>query len=868
LGESYCAGKQIMKSKRIDSDHYSWDAEPRRFSWKRFLLWTATIGICLLLIGVTAGLVGFEFLRKKYEKRALEFDLDGVRQMEAASVLLDRRGEEIGKLFIQNRNPVAYSAISPWMTKAVVAAEDNRFYDHKGVDWLGVARAAIENYRRGRIAQGASTVTQQLARNSFDMRERTYERKLVEMFLAMRIEREFSKDDIMEAYLNRVYFGSGFYGVEAASRGYFGKPASELGPGEAAMLAGLLRSPQALSPWNNFNAAQASRNLVLRRMRDNGFLSRRELREQMDLPLEVQPRRNPHRVNYAVEMIRQQVVAAIGFERAMNGGYLIETTIDSELQADAERAVLQQLEAIESRPGYPHETLATYRANYSTMEERVNRGEFLRLPRPKYLQGAALVLDNTSGAILAMVGGRDYRHSEYNRATQARRPAGTAFTPLVFAAAYNEGVFPGSVVDDGCIDNRFVMVGGETGILGEWGVERADNEYEGLMTTSMALMKGKNAATVRLGFAIGLERFRQAVEAMGIRSPLRNYANAYLGSSEVTLEELTLAYTNFPTLGRRPERTFIVQAIRAADGALIYEAEPRSVKSISPEAAFQTHAALADIMSKGKGEAAFTRFGLERMPVAGKPGTAYNFTDTYFLGYTGTITCGVWIGFDMPTRIFRGAFGSDLALPVWAKIMNQAAREFPPRGVPRPTTLQPVEVCFRTGLPATPKCVEKDENGQERSTTTIVLATADQIPAGRCEMNSLGIRPYARAFEEEEWPRAAPAIDLTRIRPIAIQSPSLLGLTDVYQAVQPGVARLLDEGALPVARALPVEGVEAVHELSEDGIPVAAAVAVDAAPPVAVPAGEPEVRRADSGISARFLENPALRIAPPTPVEF
>jgi len=826
--------------------------------------------VCLVLIGVTVGLIAFEVLRQKYEKRALEFDLAGVREMEAASVLYDNQGLEIGKLFIQNRNPVAYDQLSPWLTKAVVAAEDNRFYEHKGVDWLGVVRAAWANYRRGRIAQGASTVTQQLARNSFDMRERTFERKFVEMFLAMRIEEEFSKDEIMELYLNRVYFGSGLYGAESAARGYFGKPASELTAGESAMLAGLLKSPQALSPWNNYNGAVSARDFVLGRMRDMGYLNRQELRDQLALKLDVRPRTNPHRVNYAVEMIRQQVVSAIGFDRAMNGGFRIYTTIDSGLQSLAEKAMLDQLELVEAKNGYAHEKFADYRRRFSTLEDRVNRGDpTVRLPRPKYLQGAVLLLDNETGGILAMVGGRDYRHSEYNRATQGRRPAGTAFTPFVFASAFEEGIFPGTILDDGCIDNRYVMVGGETGILGEWGVETADNEYEGAMTARQALVKGKNSATVRLGLMVGLDKFRRHVAAMGIRSEMRNYANAYLGSSEVTLEELTLGYSTFALLGERPEKSFIVNRITEADGHEVYAAKVVRVRALSPEAAFQTHAGLTDIMHYGRGQAASTRFGLGRFPVAGKPGTAYNFTDTYFLGYTGRVTCGIWIGFDLPTRIYRGAFGSDLALPVWTQIMNAAAAGYPSGPLPQPSTLKPVEICSKSGLLSTPKCHEKGADGREVSTTYIELATEAQMPAVRCDVHGIGIRSYAKNFEQEEWPRAAAAIDLTRIRPIAIQAPGLLGLTDVYQSVQPGMARLLDEDSLPVARALPVDSLPEGVTTTEDGIPVAAALPVDA--PVAgdaVNGGEPEVRKADGFGQLRMIENPVLRVEAPPPVDF
>ena len=310
------------------------------------------VPLAVLLAGAFSAWVVFGIVTKRYHDRAKEFNLDEVNKMESASIIYDRRGREFGKLFIQNRQPVPYEQLPEMMVQAVIAAEDNRFYDHDGVDYMGILRAALTNYRKGRIAQGASTVTQQLARNSFELRERTYERKLVEMHLAWRIEQEFSKKQIMEAYLNRVYFGSGFYGVEAASQGYFGKKAIDMTIGQCATLAGLLKSPQALSPFNNSRASQESRDFVLMRMRELGLISRKEFMDETAAPLEVIERRNPFKVSYAIELIRQQVIKSLGFERAMNGGYRINTTLDGDIKKQAEQAVQNHLTDVENRQGY------------------------------------------------------------------------------------------------------------------------------------------------------------------------------------------------------------------------------------------------------------------------------------------------------------------------------------------------------------------------------------------------------------------------------------------------------------------------------------------------------------------------------------
>jgi membrane carboxypeptidase/penicillin-binding protein len=814
--------------------------------------------VLLLLAGALAW-AGWEVLSYQFGKEASTFDLSQMESMEAASVIYDRTGNEMAKIFIQNRNPVPYEKINPRMIEAVIAAEDNRFLKHKGVDWAGIMRAAIANYRSGRITQGASTVTQQLARNSFDLRERTYRRKILEIFLAGRIEQMLSKQDIMRLYLNRVYFGSGFYGVESAAMGYFGVSAADLDIGHSAMLAGLLKSPQSLSPWNNPDAALAARDFVLHRMREQGFISRARLREELSKPLEVVPRSSPFKISHAVELIRQQAIEALGFDRAMNGGFHITSTIDGTIQKAAEDAVRQHLEAIESMPGYSHETFREFKERVRSIEEKIDRGNMsVKMPVPKYLQAAALALDSRTGAILAMIGGREFKHNEYNRATQARRPIGTAFTPFVFATAFEGGIFPGEIVEDACIDNRYVMVGGESGILGEWGVERPDNEYEGPMPMRVALAKGKNAAAVRIGLRTGLEALAKTTAAAGITSPLRRFANAFLGSSEMTLEETTLAFTIFGSGGQRPETVFIIEKIADRDGHVVFQHTPSRVQAITPEAAYQTHSALEDALHLGTG-AVSSSLGLGGFPSAGKTGTAYNFTDTYFFGYTSSVTCGVWVGFDRPTRIFRGAFGKDLPLPVWVRIMNAAAKVLPAEPFKRPETLEAVEICRSSGLLATPKCHTTSYDAASGThiqlpTTYSEWATKDQIPKIACDVHGPGIRSFVRQYEEEQWPRALDPVDVSRIRPIAVNAPTLIGLTDVYGSIRPGSGPI------------------------DDAIPVARAVAANTSAPSPILLGdepgdessdEPEIRKAEpAGPADSLLEPPAVAAPTPEPIRF
>jgi len=828
-----------------------------------------------VLVGALAAWLGWEMLSFHYGREAQKFDLAQMNDMEAASVIYDRTGKQIGKIFIQNRNPVKWEDISPNMVEAVIAAEDNEFYRHNGVDWAGIMRAALANYRHGRITQGASTVTQQLARNSFELRERTYQRKLIEIFLAMEIEQKFSKEEIMTSYLNRVYFGSGFYGVEAAARGYFGKSARDLDVGQAAALAGLLKSPQKLSPFNNPDASKEARNFVLKRMRECGFLDGNQYRREVDLPLYVRKRTNPFKVSYAIDYIRQRAIDALGYDRAMNGGLRIHTTLDNTLQLTTERSIRKHLAEVEARSAYPHETFEAFRKRVKSIEEAIDRGRMgVKMPRPKYLQTAVLAVDSATGGILTMVGGREFKHSEYNRATQARRPAGTTFTPFVFATAYEQGIFPGELVEDACIDNRYVMVGGESGILGEWGVERPDNEYEGKIPLSEALARGKNAATVRVGFRTGLEAVKKLARDAGISSPLRKYSNTFLGSSEVTLEELTLAFTPFGAGGWRPKGTFIIDRITDADDKLVYKTMVEKVQAMSPEAAYQVHRGLVDALHNGTGRVAH-EYGLKGIPTAGKTGTAYNFTDTYFVGYNSSVTCGVWVGFDRPTRIFRGAFGKDLALPIWVDIINTASSSLPALEFPRPDLLEEVEICRDSGLLAAPTCKKEVFNPNlgrtvEVSTTVLEYATEKQRPKVLCDIHGAGIRHYARQYEQEEWPRAASAVDLTRVRPVAINSPSLIGLTDVYGSVRPGFAAT--NGEVPIARAVAVNDVVEYQPplTMPETVPLPAApVVTEVAAPTAQ-AAPMEVRRAEAARpdAGTLLESPAISAPTPEPIRF
>jgi penicillin-binding protein 1A len=677
--------------------------------------------------------------------------------------------------------------LAPDLINAVIAVEDSKFYEHHGYDLLGIIRAALKNLVAGHVRQGASTITQQLARNSFSLKERTYRRKLLEIFLAKRIEENFSKQKILELYLNRIYFGGGMYGAEAAARGYFGKSARDMTLAECATLAGLIKSPNRLSPWSDRTSSRETRDFALDRMRDNGFITHEQCVTARAEKIAVGSRQNAQGQTYAVDYIRQQVIAAVGWDRAINEGYRIHTTIDVDLQRVAEDSLKAHLEQVEKHPNYNHQTYAEYAASFRKAK---SSGKMADQPAPEYLQGAAIGLDNASGDILVLVGGRDFEHNQFNRALQARRPAGTAILPFVYATAFERGMYPGSIVEDSPLDNRAVMIGGTTGILGEWGPENADNQYEGRMTARQALVKSKNGASVRIGMDAGVEAVLQLCSSAGIRSQLRPYPATFLGSSEMTLAELAMGYTIFPNGGWRPSTPHILERIEEKDGTVVWNGKQQSIRKIvtKPETAYEVHSCLVDALQSGTGKAAYTQFGLKKFPAAGKTGTAYDFTDALFAGYDSNFTCAVWAGFDKPQKIYRGAFGRELALPIWVDIMNAADESYPPREIKQPSSLKKIEICSRSGQLATDKCYDavKSDNGDtvQRRSTYMEIATQAQAPTEICNIHGEPRARLAREFGSSDLPRAELAVNLREVMPVAIKSPTLIADHDPYDSIK------------------------------------------------------------------------------------
>jgi 1A family penicillin-binding protein len=591
-----------------------------------------------------------------------------------ASVLLDREGEEIGKLYVTRRVVVPVDSMPEHLLNAFVAIEDRRFWSHGGVDWRRVGGALMKNVRARGVEEGSSTITMQLARNVFPDKlpasERTIWRKLGEARVARQIEGRYSKHEIIELYLNQIYFGSGAYGIQSAAEEYYGKDAHALTLAESALLAALPRAPSRLNPRANREAALEGRELVLRRMADQGLITEAERAEAAEARLVVRERRT--RISdpapYFVESVRRLLEEQLG-PALYTEGYRIHTTLNLAAQRVAEQEMERQLVAMESgRFGsYPHRTYASVHADTVAGNREGTT----------YLQGALVMMDARTGDVLALVGGRDYNDSEYNRATQAMRQPGSAFKPFVYAAAITSGYAPTHVLMDQPLR---VNIGRQV-----WEPRNYDGSFSGAVTLRQALTHSKNVPTVRLANDVGMRRVTGLAEEFGL-GQIQSHPSVALGTAEVTPLNLTAAYAAFATLGQRPEPRFVTRVVDRT-GRVVWQQSPRAHRVIDPAAAFIVTSIMQDVVDRGTGTG--VRAAGFSAPAAGKTGTTQDASDVWFVGFTPEIVTTVWVGLDRRQRILRGATGGQIVAPLWGRIMRQVASGSsgwtPPPGVERHT---------------------------------------------------------------------------------------------------------------------------------------------------------------------------------------
>ncbi len=739
---------------------------PEGRRWKRLLLFLLIV--LPLLTALTGAGIYLYFGRDLPDFRAVtEYSPETVTRVYA------RGGELIDEFYVERRILVPLSRIPPHVVKAFLAAEDARFFEHKGVDFISILRAIITDIRAGRIVQGGSTITQQVVKTLFLTPERTLSRKIKEAILAFRIERNLTKDEILYLYLNQIYLGHGAYGVQAAAETYFGKDVSELSLAEAALLAGLPKAPNRYSPYNNPEGARKRLRYVIERMVEEGFISKEEARQALSERIKIRPKKAKTLgiAPYFSEYVRRYIEEKYGYDALYRGGLKVYTTLDVDLQDYARKAISRGLRNYDKRHGYrgplkhlkegeikefleesrkalagaepakgtiykgvvlgkdgkgkyyvvqvgPYRGKLPYRdMEWATLdgkgkrrnvaevlkrgdvvEVRVERagdeGVLFSLEQEPEAQAALVAIDPLSGEVRAMVGGYDFRKSQFNRAIQARRQPGSAFKPIIYAAAMDKGYTPASIFVDSPVIYETSTGDGERVL---WKPENFGKEFYGPITLREALAKSRNLVTIKLLNAIGVDYVIGYARKLGIRSSLNRDLSLALGSSGLSLLELTSAYSVFAARGIRYKPIFI-RRIVDKDGRVLEENLPEGKEVISPETAYIMTSLLEGVIKKGTG---WRARALGR-PAAGKTGTTDEYRDAWFIGYTPDIVAGVWVGFDDYHTLGELETGSRAALPIWLYFMKAAHRGRPVKDFPVPEGVVFRKIDPKTGRPVPP----------------------------------------------------------------------------------------------------------------------------------------------------------------------
>ncbi|MDE3049699.1 MAG: PBP1A family penicillin-binding protein, partial [Nitrospirota bacterium] len=694
----------------------------------------------------------------------------------------------IGQFFIERRILTPVGDIPERLRRAVVAVEDVRFFEHPGLDYIGMARAAWTNLRRGGKVEGASTITQQLARSLFLSSERTFDRKVRELILAYKMELVLTKEQILELYLNQIYFGQGAYGVASAAQTYFGKDLSALTIAESAFLAGLPKSPNHYSPFKAYDRAKKRQEHVLARMEEAGFLTGAEREQAVAETLNFRRPGGVQAAPYFVEYVRQLLIAKYGEAMVYKGGLKVFTTLNLEMQKAAEASFAAGLRELDKRQGWrgplrtvdvtaptPSTFAATsdqavkvgdYREGFVTkvakdhylvqvgttvaklafddmawakrrltgsdtakdvvlnpnlkqvlksgdvievMVKKVDRDVVhVQLEQTPLVEGGLIALEPGNGAIRAMVGGYDFSRSEYNRAVQAHRQPGSAFKPIIYATAVNQGMSPASVILDAPV------VYEQEQDEKTWKPENYGKKFHGMVSLRDALAQSHNLATVRLLDKVGVKNVIEFAKTVGITSPLAADLSLGLGSSSVGLMELTSAYSVLLNQGSRAE-PYVILFVKDNAGKVLEQAEPQALAVISKETAYLITSMMEDVIQKGTGQAA----KVISRPIAGKTGTTDEFINAWFIGGAPNLVSGIYVGFDDRRSLGETESGAHAALPIWINFMKEALKQMPVMAFTIPEGVTFVKVDSATGL------LEGEQEGQA---STVELFTKGSEP--------------------------------------------------------------------------------------------------------------------------------------------
>lgn len=654
---------------------------PRR--WVRTLLWA---GLVLFVAALVGTLVGVDRLSR---------DLPSLGALQAIdpsvkTVIFAANGDTLREFYTENRTIVPLSRIPRRLQEAVIAVEDRRFYQHYGIDLRRLLGSVWINLTTSE-SPGGSTLTQQLARNLFPKllpSEKRVTRKIREWIVAAQIESIYTKDEILAMYLNQIYLGKGTYGVQAAARTFFGRDVWDLGDAECTMMAGMIQRPETYSPLRNLERAYARRATVLETMIKAGFLTRAEAEtvgatEVVPVEGDAADLRAAGFAAHFVEEVRKQLEDEYGADRLYRDGLRVWTTLVPRYQRWMEEALEAHLVAEETERRYP-----MTRARHDSL---VAAGE--RPAAVEYLQGAALLQDVRTGAVLGLVGGRSFADSKWNLATQATRQPGSIFKPFVYLAALQHGYTAASVL----MDTPFVL---DTGVS-LWRPKNFSGRFEGPMTLRYALSRSVNTPTAKLYLDFGLAPVLENVEKLGFTTALPRVPALFLGAGEVTLREVTAAYSTFANHGVYVQQHLITR-VETADGEVLQETRIRQREAIGPAEAYLLTDLLHTALTEGTGRAArwrgFTKTG------AGKTGTTNESTNAWFCGFTPSFCGGVWVGFDQALPMGRGATGARMALPIWAAFMGKVTDEKGDEPFVRPPGIGEQTVCLRSGMLATSNC--------------------------------------------------------------------------------------------------------------------------------------------------------------------
>jgi len=602
-------------------------------------------------------------------------------------------GRFIAEVGLERRTLVKISEIPKVVKDAFVLTEDKRFYQHSGIDWVRVPGAALRNLRAGSWEQGFSTITMQLARNVFPeriSREKNLVRKVKEAKVARQIEERYSKDKILELYLNQINLGNGAYGVETASQRYFGKSVHDLNLAEAAMLAALPKAPARYNPRRFPERAIQRRNTVIELMRRNGAISDADASLAKAYPLQLGSKTESGEVApYFVEWVRQQLDEKFG-ARLYEQGLKVYTTLDLDMQSAAERALENQLRAIEGGKygKFSHRT-------YEQLAARTANGDESAAPNSPYLQGAFLAMDPRDGSVRALVGGRQFDDSKFNRMTQALRQPGSTFKPIVYSAAIENGRTPATIIDDAPI--TLPQVAGD-----QWTPQNYDGKFEGPIPLRRALYMSRNLPAIRTGMELGEQTVIDMAKRFGITSTIPPYPSIAIGSADVFPIEMISAYSAFANLGVRTAANAI-RRVENQNGEVLWEPQPVRAQVLSAPEAWLMVSMMKDVVQRGTAAGSVgSRFFV---PSGGKTGTTNDGADVWYIGYTADLVAGVWMGFDRPQKIKGNAQGGELAAPAYTSFMTEIYRRRPaPPDWPRPEGITTREIDRTTGELANPYC--------------------------------------------------------------------------------------------------------------------------------------------------------------------